>query len=57
MGVLVVATDKNVILDVSELIRTESRKKVVELLTHIYKCNNKLPHTIVYDAGNILYRS
>jgi hypothetical protein len=54
MGVLVVATDKNVILAVAELIRTESRKEVVDILTHVYKCNQNLPPIIVYDAGKVL---
>jgi hypothetical protein len=53
MGVLIVATDKNIILDVAELVRSESRKEVLDLLTHVFKCNPNLPRTIVYDAGNI----
>ena len=48
-----VASDKNIILAVAELIRTESRKEVLDLLTHVYKCNQQLPRIIVYDAGNV----
>jgi hypothetical protein len=54
MGVLVVATDKNIILAVAELIRTESRKEVIDILTHVFRCNQKLPPIIVYDAGKAL---
>ncbi|UJR24355.1 hypothetical protein I4U23_005732 [Adineta vaga] len=54
LGVLIVATDKNVIVAFQELLRTESKKEVIDILTRVYKCNEKLPRTIVYDAGCLL---
>jgi len=53
-GILVMATNCQVIVGFEEILKSESRKQVTQALANIYTLNPHLPKIIIYDAGCLL---
>lgn len=53
-GILVIATDCQVIIGFEEILRSESRKQVLQALSNLYTISPTLTKIVVYDAGCLL---
>ena len=56
-GILVLATNCQVIIGFEEILRSESRKQVIQALTNIYNIVLALTRVVIYDAGCLLAKS
>ena len=53
-GILVVATNCQVIVGFEEILRSESRKQVLQALSNLYTISPMLTRIVIYDAGCLL---
>lgn len=56
-GILVFATNCQVIIGFEEILRSESRKQVIQALANIYTISPTLTRVVIYDAGCLLAKS
>lgn len=55
-GILVMATNCQVIVSFEEILRSESRKQVIQALSNAYTFVPSLPRIVIYDAGCLLVK-
>ena len=55
-GILVIATNCQVVISFEEILRAESRKQVLQALANIYTIVPSLPRVVIYDAGCLLVK-
>ena len=55
-GVLLITMNCQVIVGFAEILRSESRKEVLQALCNVFSVVPTLPRIIVYDAGCLLVR-
>lgn len=55
-GILIIATNCQVIVSFEEILRTESRKQVLQALANAYTIVPTLPLIVIYDAGCLLIK-
>ena len=53
-GILVIATNCQVVVGFEEVLRSESRKQVAQALANIYTLSPILTNIVIYDAGYLL---
>lgn len=56
-GILVTATNCQVIIGFEEILRCESRKQIIQALVNLYTINPMLTRIVIYDAGCLLAKS
>ncbi|CAF4498411.1 unnamed protein product [Rotaria socialis] len=56
-GILLLATNCQVIICFEEILRSESRKQVMQALTDLYTITPMLTRIVIYDAGCLLAKS
>ncbi|CAF3463751.1 unnamed protein product [Rotaria socialis] len=56
-GILVLATNCQVIIGFEEILRSESRKQVIQALTNLYTITPMLTRIVICDAGCLLAKS
>lgn len=56
-GILVLATNCQVIIAFEEILRCESRKQVIQALANLYTIAPMLTRVVIYDAGCLLAKS
>ena len=55
-GILLITMNCQVIVGFAEILRSESRKEVLQALCNVFSIVPSLPRIIVYDAGCLLVR-
>ncbi|CAF4122600.1 unnamed protein product, partial [Rotaria magnacalcarata] len=55
-GVLLIATNCQIVIGFAEILRSESKKEVVQALANMYHLAPTLPRLVVYDAGCLLIK-
>ncbi len=55
-GVLLIATNCQIVVGFAEILRSESKKEVVQALANTYHLAPNLPRLVVYDAGCLLVK-
>lgn len=55
-GVLLVATNCQIVTGFAEILRSESKKEVVQALANMYHLAPTLPRLVVYDAGCLVVK-
>jgi hypothetical protein len=55
-GVLLIATNCQIVIGFAEILRSETKKEVVQALANVYHLAPHLPRLVVYDAGCLLVK-
>ena len=55
-GVLIIATNCQIAIGFAEILRSETRKEVVQALANFYHLAPSLPRLVVYDTGCLLVK-
>lgn len=55
-GVLLIATNCQIVVGFAEILRSESKKEVVQALANAFHLAPTLPRLVVYDAGCLLVK-
>lgn len=53
-GILIIATNCQVIIGFEEILRSESRRQVLQALSNLYTIDPTLSKIVIYDAGCLL---
>lgn len=55
-GLLIISTNCQIVVAFAEILRSESKKEVTQILANTYNLVPKLPRYVIYDAGCLLIK-